>query len=176
MKIAIHSGVEIDLQSLDLSQVTLKDIAVALARINRFNGATTRPLSVLEHSVFGTKLVLASTGDKELAKSFFAHDWHEFITGDITRPFAKFMKIETALNEYKKKIDAALAKKFGIEFNYSFNHKIDYMVLNYEIKYFTKFTDYDVLITADLKRPMTDTERNEFELIELFMNTWDMLQ
>jgi hypothetical protein len=54
----------------------------ALNRINRFAGWTTRPYSVLEHSVIGAKL----TTNRTLQKAFLLHDMEESAFGDIITP------------------------------------------------------------------------------------------
>ena len=54
----------------------------ALARINRYTGWTTRPYSVLEHSVIGAKL----TPNRTLQKAFLLHDMEESAFGDIISP------------------------------------------------------------------------------------------
>jgi hypothetical protein len=55
----------------------------ALAKINRYAGWTTRPFSVLEHSVIGAKL----TPNRVLRNAFLLHDMHETeFGGDITSP------------------------------------------------------------------------------------------
>lgn len=54
----------------------------ALARINRYTGWTSRPYSVLEHSVIGAKLVLPGV----VQRAFLLHDMEESAFGDIISP------------------------------------------------------------------------------------------
>lgn len=54
----------------------------ALSRINRYAGWTSRPYSVLEHSVLGTRL----TPNRTLQKAFLLHDMEESAFGDIISP------------------------------------------------------------------------------------------
>lgn len=72
--------------------ITRKHIE-ALANINRFNGWTKRPYSVLEHTVIGTKHALMSGESEAVAKAFMLHDLEEAVFGDIVRPVKRvFMR------------------------------------------------------------------------------------
>lgn len=63
----------------------------ALARINRYTGWTTRPYSVLEHSVIGAKLVPPGV----VQRAFLLHDMEESAFGDIISPVKrKYMSPE----------------------------------------------------------------------------------
>lgn len=59
-----------------------RERVVALSRLNRYCGWTTRPFSVLEHSVIGAKL----TPNRTLQKAFLLHDFEESVFGDIISP------------------------------------------------------------------------------------------
>ena len=59
-----------------------RERVVALSRLNRYCGWTTRPFSVLEHSVIGAKL----TPNRTLQKAFLLHDFEESAFGDIISP------------------------------------------------------------------------------------------
>lgn len=64
----------------------------ALANINRFNGWTTRPYSVLEHTVIGVKFALETGMSEVAAKAFMLHDLEESVFGDVVRPLkSKYM-------------------------------------------------------------------------------------
>ena len=74
-----------------------RDRVQALSRIHRYVGWTTRPYSVLEHSVIGAKL----TPNRTLQKAFLLHDMEESAFGDIISPVkrkympeAYFMDVE----------------------------------------------------------------------------------
>jgi hypothetical protein len=61
----------------------------ALSNINRFNGWTRRPYSVLEHTVIGTHCALRTGMSENVAKAFMLHDMEEAVFGDIIRPIKK---------------------------------------------------------------------------------------
>lgn len=58
----------------------------ALSRINRFNGWTSRPYSVLEHTVLGAAALERSDAHKDVVRAFLLHDVHETEFGDEVRP------------------------------------------------------------------------------------------
>lgn len=62
------------------------DHVTALSRINRFNGWTRRPYSVLEHTVIGTEYALRTGHTLDEARAFLLHDMEESVFGDIVRP------------------------------------------------------------------------------------------
>jgi 5'-deoxynucleotidase YfbR-like HD superfamily hydrolase len=73
----------------------IEDIAHHLANINRFNGATKRPLSVAQHSVFVARLVGES--DNELGLQGLLHDASEAYLGDVTA----FLKRTDGFKDYR---------------------------------------------------------------------------
>lgn len=87
----------------------------ALSRINRFAGWTSRPYSVLEHSVIGAQL-LAETGgvSRPTVRAFMLHDLHETaFGGDITTP----IKRKYLGEEYREDVrtwDRDLATETGV--------------------------------------------------------------
>lgn len=60
----------------------------ALAKVNRWGGWTTRPYSVLEHSVIGAS-VLLQDGEALMALVFLLHDYEEAEFGDIITPIKR---------------------------------------------------------------------------------------
>jgi len=73
----------------------IEDIAHHLANINRFNGATKRPLSVAQHSVFVARLV--GDNDNELGLQGLLHDASEAYLGDVT----VFLKRTDGFKDYR---------------------------------------------------------------------------
>lgn len=65
---------------------TVKDIAIGLARIPRWAGATVRPWSVLQHSLAAGALV-SRIGGPILHLAALTHDMEEMATGDIPAPY-----------------------------------------------------------------------------------------
>lgn len=92
------------------SDISLKDIADALSKINRFSGHTTVPWSVAEHLLVGSYLI-----DPPYAFDFLCHDIVEAYIGDVSRPFKSllpdYQRIENAAQK-------ALASRLG--FTYPF--------------------------------------------------------
>ena len=81
--------------------ICIEDIAHALANINRFNGATKRPISVAQHSVFVARLIGDSYSlletDHELGLQGLLHDASEAYLGDVTA----FLKRTDGFKDYR---------------------------------------------------------------------------
>lgn len=82
-----HSGLMVPLQAPQPHHIRLGDIAHALARIPRFNGATTQPWSVADHSLLVVDLMPAGL-PPDIYLAGLLHDAHEAYIGDITSPVA----------------------------------------------------------------------------------------
>jgi 5'-deoxynucleotidase YfbR-like HD superfamily hydrolase len=78
------SGREIDLLEPDPARISLADIAHHLSQINRWNGASQRPISVAQHSLLVSR-ALERHGPR-LAMLGLLHDAHEAYMGDIATP------------------------------------------------------------------------------------------
>ena len=76
-----YSGKMVDLYRPDPDTIDFADIAVALGRLNRYNGHTTRPYTVAEHSIRMSYLV-----PEEDAVWALVHDAAEAYIGDIISP------------------------------------------------------------------------------------------
>ena len=74
-----YSEKEIDLENMNIDDIEIRDIAHALANINRFNGMTKVPFSVAQHSVFVAHLC---RGPNEMQA--LLHDASEAYLGDVT--------------------------------------------------------------------------------------------
>lgn len=68
------------------SAPSLRDIAERLSLVQRWNGRTTVPWSVLQHSILAASL-LPDTASPYLRLTVLMHDAAEGWTGDIPRPF-----------------------------------------------------------------------------------------
>jgi 5'-deoxynucleotidase YfbR-like HD superfamily hydrolase len=63
----------------------VSDIARALSRVQRWNGDTLLPWSVLQHTLAGLALI---PGEREVHQvNWLLHDAEESLTGDIPKPF-----------------------------------------------------------------------------------------
>lgn len=105
------SGVEFDLINPTPDMVRIEDIAVALSRIARFNGHTSRFYSVAEHSIIGANLIGQSHDGGELALEFLLHDAHEAYVGDLCRPLKALCPDFQAVED---RIDQVIRQRFGL--------------------------------------------------------------
>jgi hypothetical protein len=76
----------IDLENPKIEQIDIRDIAHALAQINRFTGHTRTPYSVAEHCVLGSEIIRG-----EFALEFLLHDAAEAYLGDVSGPLKRLM-------------------------------------------------------------------------------------
>lgn len=109
MHISTFTGQRFNPLETDIDKIIVdidfRDIAIALSRIPRFNGATTEFYSVAQHSVMVCDLV-----PSELKWTALGHDFAEAYLGDIVSP------LKALIPQYKEieaRVEAALAKKFG---------------------------------------------------------------
>ncbi|OAB57510.1 hypothetical protein AY599_23580 [Leptolyngbya valderiana BDU 20041] len=92
------SGRMVDLANLQPTDVDFaRDVAPALARICRFDGAMEcAPFSVAQHCVLMADFA-CDEGDLALAQACLLHDAHEAFLGDITTPAVEFFDHLAAL-------------------------------------------------------------------------------
>ena len=112
-----YSGRLIDVLNPNPSDISFLDIAHHLSHLQRFNGGTTRSLSVARHSLNVSSIVLDDTGSPLSALYGLLHDAHEYITGDITTPIKKAIKQISgfdAVGELQRVIDGAIFTAAGL--------------------------------------------------------------
>lgn len=111
--ISTYSGQKINLnaESNDdlIIEIKLEDIARGLSRINRFNGQTTEPYSVAQHSI-----IVASLVPERLKLAALLHDAAEYATGDLVSPFKAMLP---AMKQIERRIEDAIYAKFGVVIN-----------------------------------------------------------
>ena len=110
--ICTRHGTAVDVTDPRPEMIVIRDIAHALAAINRFNGHTARPYSVAQHSVMVSHFV-----PPELAWWGLMHDAHEAYIGDVASPIKRLFP---AIKSMEIALDHAIATKFGrttIEFD-----------------------------------------------------------
>jgi hypothetical protein len=110
LKMTTASGRQVDPLNLTEDDITIEDIAHHLARINRFNGATKRPISVAQHSVYVRRLLELS--HKEVALQALLHDATEAYLSDMIRPL-KVQEIFSFYREIEDRAHEVIAHKFG---------------------------------------------------------------
>lgn len=109
--------------SLASSEIDIRDIARSLSCLCRFNGHVRQFYSVAQHCVLASAYipepsrsshtdVHAFLGDRlNDQRCALLHDAHEAYLGDIVRPLkSSFYNLEDAV----KRIDAAIAQRFGL--------------------------------------------------------------
>jgi hypothetical protein len=102
------SGRLIDVLAPDPAQITIGDIAHALARLCRFGGHTREFYSVAQHSVLVSHLALADD-----ARFALLHDASEAYLVDVPRP----IKTTSALGGYldvEERLQRAIYDRFGL--------------------------------------------------------------
>lgn len=90
-------------------EVDLGVIATGLSRINRFNGHTTQPYSVAEHSIH-CAMRGWSTSDT-LAKACLLHDAAEAYLGDLVRPVKRAMP---NFDVFEERVMVAICERFHL--------------------------------------------------------------
>jgi len=99
-----------DIAHPDPDVVRLSDIATSLAQTPRWNGQTSYPLSVAQHSVNVSRMV-----PERLARHALLHDAHEAYTGDITRPIKSLPEIGMPLINIETGVQMAILARFGMD-------------------------------------------------------------
>ncbi len=133
--IQTYSGLYFDFKKPHIDQITIEDIAHALANTCRYNGHCTHFYSVAQHAVLVSQIV-----DEKFAWEALHHDDAEAYTGDVPTPLKQlipqFKKIE-------KRVEKVLAKKFKNPKELSHEVKYaDLQALLIEKKCIMKVQDY----------------------------------
>lgn len=97
-----------DRESILTFDYTIQDIARALTFLNRFNGHTSRPYSVAEHSLWVARLVPEQ--DKLAA---LLHDATEAFIGDMVKPL-KSLEGLSFFSELEDLLQERIFKSFGL--------------------------------------------------------------
>lgn len=107
------NGRNFDLQYGNQADVTMADIAHALAQINRFTGHCRRPYSVAEHSLLVAEIIerlLSPSVSARLAG--LMHDAHEAYIGDLSSP-AKLV-VGDAWSTLEHRMERTVRTAFGL--------------------------------------------------------------
>jgi hypothetical protein len=105
------SGVAFPLAHPSAADIRARDIAHALAGINRFGGHLRCYYSVAQHSVLVAALLWQRTRDRRATLAALLHDAHEAYTGDIKQPVKAYLEqfAPGAIADLEQRIDAAIA-------------------------------------------------------------------
>jgi hypothetical protein len=104
-----RSGTEIELTDVRAQHFKIEDIAYALAGERRYAANAPLRFNVAHHSV-----VVSMLCPPALALAGLLHDAAEMLTGDIPKP-VKTLIASDALTRLVKRIDAAIAERFGVD-------------------------------------------------------------
>lgn len=112
---AVHtySGLLFNLENPSTMQVSVFDIARSLARIPRWNGNTTRPWSVADHSVWVAQHLRETGASMEVQLAGLLHDAHEAYVGNIPSPVIRAYLAESLL-PVTARIDRAIEAAFHL--------------------------------------------------------------
>jgi 5'-deoxynucleotidase YfbR-like HD superfamily hydrolase len=110
--IETYSGKLISLLDPQPEDIDIKDIAISLARICRFNGHCNHFYSVATHSVYTACVVDEHLGDLMTIYAALLHDAGEAYYGDVTTPVKRLLG--PAWKELNERFDRVIADKFGI--------------------------------------------------------------
>ncbi len=112
------SGRIIDTSRLSVDDIDMKDIAMHLASLNRYHGALTQDFSVAEHSRLVAAIVRRECErtdqdhmkTRRLVLAALLHDAHEYITGDVIRPYKR--AIDEHSSDLERRIDRVIGARF----------------------------------------------------------------
>lgn len=110
--VQLLDGSHFDLLSPHPNAFKIEHIAHALSMINRFNGHTSRPYSVAEHSVHCADIVRRLGGSQLEQLEGLLHDRAEAYIGDITSPLKK--RLGGPIKRIEERIERVSADVFGI--------------------------------------------------------------
>lgn len=145
------SGSIIDLATLDLSQLTITDVALGLSREPRYYCQTRKGSYVVgQHSCFAYWLFLQDCikkGDMQrllkYGKAILLHDGTECITGDIPKQVKVWLG--KWYDEKELELTKAFDKQFNVDTTSDDNHRVvkeyDTLALAYELLFFTFRTE-----------------------------------
>jgi hypothetical protein len=144
------SGKKLYFLNPDPDQIDIRDIALSLSRVPRFNGHTSKLLTVAEHSWAGARYI-----PDEYKLSFLLHDAAEAYLCDIPSP------VKQHLPEYQKMeegLQACIEEKFGVNLHSSMVKYYDLTMLSNEAWHLVKSRGEDWDIWKTIKRPAVTAE------------------
>lgn len=82
----------VDLVAPELTRITPRAMAAGLAKLHRWGGNTTVPVTVAQHSVLVRDIFLRRNPDLRSAAIYpLLHDGHEYLLGDLIAPLEKLL-------------------------------------------------------------------------------------
>ncbi len=168
------SGRKVFFLDPDPDTINIKDIAIALSRIPRFNGHTNRFYSVAEHCWTGQRFI-----EDQFKLAFLLHDATEAYLCDIPSPIKQY------LPDYKKieeGLERAIAGKFGLEYpSHDMIKYMDLAMLSVEAQHLVESRGNNWQIWHTIKRPTADPRMkplcfDSFTAEKLFLGAYDELR
>lgn len=105
------TGKMIDLNSISIEDIDVRDIAWSLSGIRRFGAHTRLRETVADHSIYMTKKFM-DRGEYKNALHALMHDATEAYITDIPSPLKNLIP---QIKEFENTIYALIAKKFGLD-------------------------------------------------------------
>ena len=131
--IVTKSGREIEFENLENSDIVLEDLLHATSQINRFTGHTSRPYSVLAHSIGCGYYAQQRNWSDEAQLACMFHDLHEGLIGDISTPVKLMI---TGVTVFERTVESHVHNVFGLrrimQSNAGFVKEADIALLLYE--------------------------------------------
>jgi hypothetical protein len=127
----------LDVRAPKLEEIDIASIARSLARTTRWNGLSSKPLSVAEHSVMVSICV-----DPRYEREGLLHDAAEAYLGDSIRP-VKYMPGMQAYRRCEERVERAVAERFDLVYPWPEAVKVaDERILVTEIRQLMPVREY----------------------------------
>lgn len=100
----------------DKNNINIVDIARSLSRTIRFNGHSSVPITVAEHSVVVMEIVQTEGGTEMQQLYALLHDSHEAYTGDVSRPLKQYLRdrYDMNLRSFEQDVQRQIYDALGI--------------------------------------------------------------
>lgn len=162
-----------------VDQIDIKDIALSLSKMCRYNGHCWGMFSVAKHSVVGAKCIfqqdifgLNYSEREDLAKEFLLHDASEAYLGDLISPIKAFSpnyKITEGV------VEKVISKKFNLPYPLSPNVKLmDRIMLAWEKRDIIPNGPFwsDLVDITDYRLPLLPSSKSWGEDYDEFMGLY----
>lgn len=108
------SGARVELRCIALDTICIEDVAHHLSLINRWHGATCRPYSVAEHSLFVAEILEREHGvtSPHTLLAGLLHDAHEAYIGDLSTPMKRLLG--SPWDDEERRIEHAVRSAFAV--------------------------------------------------------------
>lgn len=166
--VTMLSGRKVHLFEPKPEEFDIRDVAKGLSTIARYNGQTSKPYWVGDHSVLVARIFMKQD-NIEFAKYGLLHDGAEAVYHDMTHPF-KYMPEMAAYKRLEKKGQRALYKRYGLEEEPQEVKDLDLLLVNNEKRDLRNGIGLakDALFHPDLIITPWGPEKTEREFLKMF--------